>query len=111
MKKKNSGETIKQISCHTSMINDQSLKYEQMTLELIDTGADLIIIAPESWHLNCPLQEVNVQLLKIRNISHIKQSRRRVKCIEPEGQRRKFKLYVAKIKLNFCGHYLLHWNT
>ena len=35
---------------------------------LIDTGADVSIITPESWHQNWPLQEADVQLLGIGTI-------------------------------------------
>ena len=41
---------------------------------LLDTGADVTIITPESWHLNWPLQEADVQFLGIGTISQVKQS-------------------------------------
>lgn len=43
---------------------------------LIDIGAALTIISPKSWHLDWPLQEVNIQILGIRTLSQVKQSAR-----------------------------------
>ena len=54
---------------------------------LLDTGVDVSIITPETWHLNFPLQEADVQLLGIRTLSQEKQSTRWVECLEPEGQK------------------------
>ncbi|KAL6036362.1 hypothetical protein STEG23_004443, partial [Scotinomys teguina] len=78
----------------------------------VDTGADVTIIAPEFWHPNWPVQEVNVQLLGIGTLSQVKQSARWLECIGPEGQRAKLKPYVANIAMNLWGHDLLkQWNT
>ncbi|KAL6086199.1 hypothetical protein STEG23_010845 [Scotinomys teguina] len=79
---------------------------------LVDTGADVTIIAPEFWHPNWPVQEVNVQLLGIGTLSQVKQSARWLECIGPEGQRAKLKPYVANIAMNLWGRDLLkQWNT
>ena len=56
---KNSGETIKQLFWQTS-INDQRPKLKMQINDiiiegLVDTDADVTIIAPESWHPNWPL--------------------------------------------------------
>ncbi|KAL6045981.1 hypothetical protein STEG23_001675 [Scotinomys teguina] len=78
----------------------------------MDTGADVTIIAPEFWHPNWPVQEVNVQLLGIGTLSQVKQSARWFECIGPEGQRAKLKPYVANIAMNLRGRDLLkQWNT
>ncbi|KAL6046653.1 hypothetical protein STEG23_017559 [Scotinomys teguina] len=78
----------------------------------VDTGADVTIIAPEFWHPNWPVQEVNVQLLGIGTLSQVKQSARWLECIGPEGQRAKLKPYVANIAMNLWGRDLLkQWNT
>ncbi|KAL6038305.1 hypothetical protein STEG23_030308 [Scotinomys teguina] len=80
--------------------------------EQVDTGADVTIIAPEFWHPNWPVQEVNVQLLGIGTLSQVKQSARWLECIGPEGQRAKLKPYVANIAMNLWGRDLLkQWNT
>ena len=36
---------------------------------LLDMGVDMSIITSESWHPNWPLQEADVQFLKIGNLS------------------------------------------
>lgn len=64
---------------------------------LVDTIADVTIIPQTSRHPNWPLQESNVQRLGIGNLSQVKQSARRVKCIRPKGQIGKLKLYVSNI--------------
>ena len=98
-------------------INDQRPKLRVringiVIVGLIDTGAEVSIITPESWHLNWPLQEADVQLLGIGTISRVKQSTRWVHCIGPEGQRGKLRPYVADIAINLWGHDLLQqWNT
>ena len=58
-------------------INDQRPKLRVringiVIVGLIDTGADVSIITPESWHPNLPLQEADVQLLGIGTISEFK---------------------------------------
>ena len=68
---------------------------------------DVTIIPPESWHPNWPLQDVNIQLLRIGTFPQVKQSTRWVRCIGPEGQRGKLKSYVANIAMNLWGHDLL----
>ncbi|KAL6030846.1 hypothetical protein STEG23_024726 [Scotinomys teguina] len=79
---------------------------------LVVTGADITIIAPEFWHPNWPVQEVNVQLLGIGTLSQVKQSARWLECTGPEGQRAKLKPYVANIAMNLWGRDLLkQWNT
>ena len=67
---------------------------------MVDTGVDVTIIAPKSWHPNWPLQEVNFQFLGIETLSQVKQSTRRLKCIGTEGQRGKFKPYVTNMAMN-----------
>ena len=74
---------------------------------LLDTGVDVSIITPESWHPNWPLQEADVQLLGIGTISQVKQSTRWVDCIGPEGQRGKLRPYVINIAVNLWGRDLL----
>lgn len=108
--------TIKQIFWQTS-INEQRpklrIRINGLVLEgLVDTGADVTIITPKSWHPNWPLQEVDVQLLGIGTLSQIKQSSRWVECIGPEGQRGRLKPYVANVAVNLWGRDLLQqWNT
>lgn len=107
----NSGENIKKIFWQTS-INEQrpklTIKINGVLLSgLVDTGADVTIIAPEFWHPTWPLQEVNVQLLGIGTLSQVKQSARWLECIGPEGQRGKLKPYVANITMNLWGRDLL----
>ena len=41
---------------------------------LIDTGANVNIIIPESWHSNWPLQEADAQLLGIGTLFQVKQA-------------------------------------
>ena len=60
-------------------VNDQRLKLrvcinDIAVVGLIDTGADMSIITPESWHPKRPLQEADVQLLRIGTLSQVKQS-------------------------------------
>ena len=50
-------------------------------------GTDVSNITPESWHLNWPLQEVDVQFLGIGNLSQVKQSMIWVECIGSEGRK------------------------
>ena len=93
-------------------INDQRPKLRVringiVIIGLIDTGADVSIITPKSWHTNWPLQEADVQLLGIGTISRVKQSTRWVHCIGPEGQRGKLRPYVADIAINLWGRDLL----
>ena len=42
---------------------------------LVDIGADVSIITPESWHPNWPLQEADVQFLGIGTISQENKSK------------------------------------
>ena len=75
-------------------------------------GANVTIITPESWHLNWPLQEADVQFLGIGTLSQVKQSTKWVECLRPEGQRGRLRPYVANIAVNLWGHDLLQqWNT
>jgi hypothetical protein len=74
---------------------------------LIDIGAALTIISPKSWHLDWPLQEVNIQLLVIGTLYQVKQSTRWVECIGPKRQVGKLKPYMANITMNLWGHDLL----
>ena len=67
---------------------------------LLDTGADVSIITPESWHPNWPLEEVDVQFLGIGTLSRVKQSTRWVECIGPEGQIGRLRPYIANIAIN-----------
>ena len=76
-------------------------------MELLETGVDVTIITPESWHPNWPLQEADVQFLGIGTLYQVKQSMRWVECIGPEGQRGKLRPYVANIAVNLKSHYLL----
>ena len=43
---------------------------------LLDMGADVSIITPESWHPNWDLREADVHFLRIRTLSQVKQSMR-----------------------------------
>ena len=36
-------------------------------------GVDVNIITPESWHLNWPHQEADIQFLGIKTLSQVKQ--------------------------------------
>ena len=67
----------------------------------VDTGTDVTIIAPEPWHSNWMLQEVNIQLLVIETLSQLKQSLRWVEHIGPGGQRGKLNPYVTNMAMNF----------
>ncbi|KAL6065033.1 hypothetical protein STEG23_028902 [Scotinomys teguina] len=88
------------------------LMIESKNKDVVDTGADVTIIAPEFWHPKWPVQEVNVQLLGIGTLSQVKQSARWLECIGPKGQRAKLKPYVANIAMNLWGRDLLkQWNT
>ena len=79
---------------------------------LLDTGADVSIITPESWHPHWPLQEVDIQFLGIGTLSRVRQSTRWVNCIGPDGQIGKLRPYVANIAVNLWGRDLLQqWNT
>ena len=79
---------------------------------LLDTGADVSIITPESWHPHWPLQEVDIQFLGIGTLSRVRQSTRWVNCIGPDGQIGKLRPYVANIAVNLWGSDLLQqWNT
>lgn len=67
---------------------------------LLDTGANATTILLKSWLPDCSLQKVNVQLLRIRTLFHIKQSTGWVKYIGPEVQIGKLKTYVTNIAIN-----------
>lgn len=41
---------------------------------LLETGMDVTIILPTSWHQDWHLQKVNIQLLGIETLSHVKQN-------------------------------------
>ena len=43
---------------------------------LLNTGVDVTIITPESWHPEWPLQETDIQFLGIGTLSQVKQSMR-----------------------------------
>ena len=75
---------------------------------LLDTGVDVTVINPESWHLNWSLQEADVQLEGVGTISQMKQSTKWVEYIGQEGQKEKLRPYVAHITVNLWGHELLH---
>ena len=113
---KNSGGQSKRIFWQT-YINDQRPKLRVcingIFIEgLLDTGADVSIITPESWHPNWPLHEVDVQFLGIGTLSRVKQSTRWVECIGPEGQIGRLRPYIANIAINLWGRDLLQqWNT
>ena len=78
---------------------------------LLDTGVNMTIITPESWHPDWPLQEADIQFLGIGTLSQVKQSTRWVKCRGPEGQKERLRPYVANIAVNLWGHDLLQqWN-
>ena len=47
-----------------------------MIEDFVDTGSDITIIPPKSWHPEVPLQEVNAQLLGFITLSQVKQSER-----------------------------------
>ena len=69
---------IKRIFWQTS-INDQRPKLRvsinDIVIEgLLDTGADMSIITPESWHPDWSLQEAEIQLLGTATLSQVKQS-------------------------------------
>ena len=65
-----------------------------------DTGMDVTNISPKSWHPDCLLQEVKVQLRGIETLSQVKQSTKWIKCIGPEGQVGKLKPYVVNVTMN-----------
>ena len=67
---------------------------------LLDTGVDVTIITPESWYLNQPIQEEDVQFLGIGTLSHVEQSIRWVECIGLEGQKGRLRLYLANVIVN-----------
>ena len=79
---------------------------------LVDTGADVSIITPQSWHPRWPLRAVDMEFLGIGTISKVKQSIRWLDCIGPEGQKGRLKPYVADIEVNLWGCDLVQqWNT
>lgn len=103
--------TIKRIFWQTS-INEQRPKLKilfngRMLEGLVDTGADVTIITPESWHPHWPLKRVDIQFLGIGTLSQIKQSLKWIECIGPEGQRARLKPYVANVAVNLWGRDLL----
>ena len=49
----------------------------------LDTGVDVSIVTPESWHPNWP-QQADVQFLGIGTLPQVKQITRWVECIGPE---------------------------
>ena len=78
---------------------------------LLDTGANVTIINPESCNPDWPLQEADIQFLGIGTLSQVKQSTRWVECIGPEGQKGRLRPYVANIAVNLWGYDLLQqWN-
>ena len=70
------------------------------------------IVTPESWHPDWPLQEANIQFLKIGTPCKVKQRMRWAECIGPEGQKGRLKPYVANIGVYLWDCNLLQqWNT
>ena len=53
--------------------------------ESLDTGVDVTIITPESWHADWPLQEADIKFLGIGTLYQVKQNTRWVEC---KGARR-----------------------
>ena len=51
---------------------------------LIDTCMNVMIITPESWYLNWPLQEADIQLLGTGTVSQVKQYTKWVDCLGPD---------------------------
>ena len=80
---------MKQVSWLTSISKQRPKSWinDSVIEDPVDTGVDVTIISSESWHLNWPLQDVNVQLLGIRTLSHVKQKERWVDCIGLERHR------------------------
>ena len=74
---------------------------------LLDMSADISIIISEPWHLNWPLQEVDVQFLGIRTLYQVKQIARWVEHIGLEGQTGRWRLYIANIAMKLWGCALL----
>ena len=75
-------------------------------------GVDVTTITTESWHLNWPPQDVDIQFLRTGTLPQAKQSRRWVEYIGPEGQSGRPMPYVANKGVNLWGHDLLQqWNT
>ena len=79
---------------------------------LLNTGTNVSIITLESWHMNWPLQEIDVQFPGIGTLFAVQQSTRWVECIGPEGQIGRLRPYIANIAMNLWGCDLLQqWNT
>lgn len=102
-KTENLGETKKQLFWQAAteyqrpkpkvLVNDTEIE------GLLDIDTDIKIISPKSWPPDWPFQEVNIQQLGNGTLSLVKQSLKWTKCIEPEGQIGKLKLYVAGIAI------------
>lgn len=75
-------------------------------------AGDVAIISQRSWQNDWTLQDVHIQLLMTVTLSEVKQTRKWLECLGPEGQRGILNLYVANIAMTSWGNDLLQqWNS
>lgn len=74
---------------------------------LVDTGADVSIIASDQWPLQWPKQPVAVSLTGLGSASEVYQSSQSLSCRGPDGQMAQVQFYIVPIALNLWGRDLL----
>ena len=63
--------------------------------QMVDTGADVTIILPKFWPSDLPFQEVDIKFQKVRTSSQVKQSKKWLNYVRPEGQIGRVRSLVA----------------
>ena len=74
---------------------------------MVDTGADVSIIASDQWPLQWPKQPVAVSLTGLDSASEVYQSSQSLSCRGPNGQTAQVQFYIVPIALNLRGQNLL----
>ena len=59
---------------------------------MVDSGADVTTMSPNSWPISWTLQEVDNEFQRLGTLSQIKKNTRWFTCIELEGHAAKLKL-------------------
>ena len=70
---------------------------------LVDSGADVTIIASESWPKNWPLRPVSAVFTGVRKATDIQQNVEIFLCKGPEGQAATIQPYVTDRATNLWG--------
>ena len=101
------GSTDKQIWLNTKITSDRpqckiSIKGKSFT-GLLDTGADVSVIALKYWPKNWPKQEKHIQVSGIGTASQVWQSSATLHCLGPEKQLALLKPLIVDVAINLWG--------